>query len=172
MERNIYEIRVRGLKDREEQTTIGKKETKEAEKREAKSNVKSNAEVVKTDFSAGVKRTVGALASIYAASQLVAQPIMRDRVNMATITGDIAQARNLERMNNQVNKFVSLGFETAGIGVALMINPVFGGVALLGSGVKLAQESIQREQTNNMIRAQNSIRNFVNTYESNRMIRR
>ena len=43
MERNIYEIRVRGLKEREE--TIGKKEETQAEKREARSNVKTNADV-------------------------------------------------------------------------------------------------------------------------------
>lgn len=170
MERNIYEIRVRGLKEREE--TIGKKEETQAEKREARSNVKTNADVVKTDFSKGAKKTIGALASIYAASQLVAQPIMRDRVNMATITGDIVQARNLQRTHNQVNKFVGVGFEIASIGVATMINPVLGGLALLGSGVKHIQTAIQIEQNNAMIKANNDITNFINTYESQRMIRR
>ena len=50
---------------------------------------------------------------------------------MATITGDIVQARNLQRTYNQVNKFVGVGFEIASIGVATMINPVLGGFGIV-----------------------------------------
>lgn len=162
----VHEILIKDLvsKDGEQQTAIGKKEViKES---------KSNAEVTnqQTSIGKGVKRTIGTAATVYGASQLVVQPIMRNKINMASVSGDYVQADNLAKTNALVNQSVGIGMEIAGIGAAFAVNIGLGGVALLGSFTKHTTQAVSRHQTNNMIAAENNINNYLQGYEQNRFI--
>lgn len=165
--KTVFEIRAIMPKEAlgENQKTIANRTMRDSEL-----DIKSNNEIVNRDLSSGFKKTVSTAAVIYATSQMVVQPMVRENVNRATITGDYVQAASIQRTQQIINKSVGLGLEVAGIVGAFMINPVVGGVALLGTATKYVQEGIAREQQNRLINAENNINTYINSYESARFI--
>lgn len=161
MEVKRYEVVIKGAIG-ESDKTVGEKEQEKAKER-------TNAEKTTDDFSKGLKRTVGAMASIYSASQLVVQPIMREKTNIAILTGDIVQAKNLQRINTNVNTIIGAGFDLMTIGVASFVNIGLGLMALGTTATKYISQEINRSQNNRMIEAQNTIDSFIKSYDRARM---
>lgn len=162
MEVKRYEVRVIGAKDKESVQAVGKKE-------ETKRQTKTNEEVSKTDFSKGLKTTIGAMASIYATSQLIVNPIMRQKSDMAALSGDIVQAKNIQRTQARVNQTVNLGFTALGIAAAFIVNPMLGAVTLGGSVTKEISSGINRVQSNRMLDNEVAIDSYINAHEQVRM---
>lgn len=164
-QRIVYEVRAVIPKDAESSSVVSASEIKKAEQTSKPTN-----EIVSQDISKGFKKTVAAAATIYATSQMVVNPIIRENVNRATVAGDYVQAASIQRSQAIVNKSVGIGLEVAGIVGGFLVNPVLGGVALLGSVAKHTQQHIAREQNNRALRASNNIDNYINSYESARFI--
>lgn len=167
MNNGIYEIRIKRTKEIEEESQV----ISNTEKRKSEPQlVKETKEITERDLSGSFKKTGATAATIYAASQLVVNPIMREITNEAAITGDFVQAANIQRTQMMVNRAVNYSLEIAGIIGATLINPALGGVMLLGSSSKLIQQGISRDQTNRALEAKNNFDNYLNSYESSRFI--
>ncbi len=161
MEVKRYEVVIKGaVGDRE---TVGDKEQRASA--EGKKQAKSNEDVIAKGF----KTTVGAMATIYGMSQLVVQPIMREKVNMAVLTGDIVQAKNFQRQQANVNKVINAGFNVATIAGAFMMSRTLGFIALGSSVVREVSGGINRYQANKMIEAESQIDSFINSYDRAKM---
>ncbi len=158
-----YEVVFKGFADKE--VSIGEQEQKKAQERKSK----SNKDVTSGDFSKGLKATVGAVASLYSASQLVVQPIMREQTNIAVISGDIVQAKNLQRINSNVNMAINKGMSLAGVGIAFSVNVGLGFIALGTTAVKELSGAVNRYQNNKMLEAQSEIDSFINAHDRARM---
>lgn len=164
MEIKRYEVVIKGAIG-ESDRSIGEQEQVKAQERKSK----SNEDVTKDSFSKGLKSTVGAVASLYASSQLVVQPIMREKVNVAVLSGDIVQAKNLQRINSNVNTAINKGMGLASIGIAFSVDVGLGFMALGTTAVREISSAVNRSQNNRMIEAQNDIDSFINSHDRARM---
>lgn len=165
METKRYEVTIKvpvGESDR----TVGQQEVKKAS--ENKKETLTNAEVM-ANKGKQIKATIGTIAGLYASSQLVIQPIMREKVNMAVISGDIVQARNLQATQANVNKVIGKGMEVASIGATFMVSRTAGFIALGMSVVKEVSGAVNRMQSNRMIEAEREIQSFISSYDRARM---
>lgn len=165
METKRYEVVIKTAVG-ESDKAVGKQEIKGAEKREKESL--TNAEVLASKGKE-LKATIGTIAGLYATSQLVVQPIMREKVNMSVLTGDIVQAKNFQRTQNNVNKIVGKGMEIASIGATFLISRTAGFVALGMSVSKEISSGVNRYQNNKMMEAKAEIDSFINSYDRARM---
>lgn len=159
-----YEVVIKGAIG-ESDRTIGEQEIKKEQERKSK----SNADVTAGGFEKGAKATVGAIASLYASSQLAVQPIMREKVNVAVLSGDIVQAKNMQRINANTNMAINKGMGLLGIGISFGVNVGLGFVALGTTGVKEISNGINRMQNNKMVEAQSEIDNFIGMHDRARM---
>lgn len=164
MEIKRYEVIIKGAIGESDRTTVGEQEEKKSRERKTQTN-----EDVLAGIGKGVKTTIGIIAGMYAMSQIVIQPIMREKANMSILTGDIVQAKNLQRINANTNKLINKGMEVAGIGATFMMSRVMGFVALGTSVVKEISGVVNRGQNNRMLEAQNTIDSFISSYDRSRM---
>lgn len=160
----IYEIKINAPKD-----GVGGA-VRQDEPGKALGKTKSNAEVQDKSLGKTAKAAIGTVATIYATSQLIVKPLIRNETDKLAISGDFVQAEAIQRVYNNVNQAVGLGMEAASIAVAFMINPMLGGVALMGSGIKHITAEINRRQDNQLIAGLNKVDNFVYAYDRARMI--
>lgn len=143
--------------------------TKEQRKLEPVST-QTNEEITSTDVSKKFSKAISTIAVVYASSQMVVNPILQENINNASISGNYVQAEAIRRKQQTVNQFINLGLEGATLGVlALTMSPlaIAGGVGL---GLKYGQQAIKREQANRAMQAVNNIDNYINSYESSRLI--
>lgn len=166
-QKTVFEIRAVMPKEITEQSkTIATREERATTKKESR----SSENIVAPDLSSGFKTAISTAATIYATSQVVINPIVTEYINKASVSGDYVQAANIARTQANVNRYIGLGMEIAGIGAAFLANPILGGVALVGSVSKHIQQGISREQRNRVIRETNNIDNFITSHESARFV--
>jgi hypothetical protein len=143
--------------------------TREQRKAEAP-KVKSNDEITTTDTAGKFSKVVAITASVYAASQVVVNPIFQENINMASVAGDYVQAEAIRRTQQTTNQMINLGLEI-GTAVGLFIaNPALGLGAGVVTGAKYIQQGFNRNQANRARKEMNNTDNFINSYESSRLI--
>lgn len=165
MTTQVFKIEARGFANNESKN-ISQKEQRAS----SVNKVKSSDEIVSKDLSKGFKKTVGTMATIYASSQLVVQPIIRENINVATASGDFITAQNIAITQALVDKGVGVSFDLMAIAGGFMVGGVVGG-AIAGGGVatKYITQAINREQNNRLLNNLNNTNNFINSYEASRL---
>ena len=166
--KRVFEIRAIAVSDDAE--TLSKPiSTSEKNKMEVE-QVKTNEEVASTDINRSFTKVISTIAVVHSTAQTLSQPIIQAQMNKASVAGDYVQAENIRRTQAITNQAIGLGLEIAAIGAAAVYAPPLAiGMAAMTVG-KYVQQGINREQTNRANEAMNNIENFINSYESARLI--
>lgn len=165
----IFEIRATAPQDYQE-TKAKEVEAKNNDASNENKRIKKSDEVVKSDINKRFNKVVGSAAAIYGTSQMIIQPYTAEKINKASVAGDYITARNISIRQQRINKAVGLGFDGLSILGASMINPATAIIAGGAVATKYITQTINRQQANRVIEATNNITNYLNSYESARMI--
>lgn len=165
--RTIFEIRAVIPKTKDE----GSKAIATKEQRKQAPQTKKKAEEIATpDLTSGFVKTISAGATIYASSQVIVNPLLKEQVNRAAVAGDYVQSANIQRTQQRVNQYVNLGLEVGLIAGTFLVNPILAGGMALGSVSRHTQQAISRNQQNRALKHANDISNYINSFESARFV--